>query len=499
MFDRHPRLIAFIVGAIAATGFFPLSYWSLTVIGLAVLMALTQRAPTWRAAAGRGWWWGWGHFIVSFNWIAHAFIYQDSMPHWLGWIAVVGLAAFLALYIGLACGVSWFAREKRLPFTLLFAAAWVFTEYARATVMSGFAWNPLGVAMQTNTVRLLVPYIGTYGASACAIFIAAVLRPRGMWRTVGQIAFILALSYTGWLLMQRIPMTKAATEASPLLTVVQPNIPESDRHDARTDFANLIKLMRTSGNPDPNHPRLILWPEGALSDFIEDEAWARERLAKILGPNDLLVAGGDALVYDTSGHLSAARNSFFVLNAKAEITGRYDKAHLVPGGEYLPFRTFMTKIGLSRLVPGDLDFIPGPGPQTLNVGTWGKMGGLICYEAIFSGQVVDRAHRPDFIFNPSSDAWFGDWGPPQHLAQAQMRALEEGIPIIRSTPTGISAIIDAEGVILAQQPLGTQGAIVAPLPPTHAPTVFARYGNIIPLSLAFILVLIGIALALRKR
>jgi apolipoprotein N-acyltransferase len=502
MLDRHPLLFALLAGAIAATGFFPLSYWSLTEIGLAVLMALIARAPSLRAAAARGWLWGWAHFTVNCNWIAHAFVYQDNMPQWLGYVAVVGLAAFLALYVMLASVASWWARARIIPFTLVFAAAWVFAEYLRATLFTGFAWNPIGVAMLTNTVRLVIPWIGTYGASLFAIFIAALLRPRGTGRTFAQVAFILALSFTGWLLIQYTPFDQPRVQpGTPLITVVQPDIPEQERHDARADFANLVKMMRLSVPTDPARPRLVLWPEGALSDYVEDEPWARERLAKILAPHDILIAGGDALVFDDTHQLKAARNSFFILNAKGELLGRYDKSHLVPGGEYLPMRAILSTIGLNRLVPGDLDFIPGPGPRTLDVPGFGGVGGMICYEIVFSGHVVDPSpvRRPRFIFNPSSDAWFGAWGPPQHLAQAQMRALEEGLPIVRATPTGISAVIDARGRITMALPAGAQGVLVSAIPRALPRTFFGEFGNAVPLALAMFAGAIGIALARRTR
>ena len=162
--------------------------------------------------------------------------------------------------------------------------------------------------------------------------------------------------------------------------------------------------------------------------------------------------------------------------------GRYDKAHLVPYGEYLPMRPFLSAIGLSRLAPGDLDFAPGPGPRSIALPFgWGKVGFQLCYEIIFSGEVVDRANRPDFLFNPSNDAWFGRWGPPQHLAQARLRAAEEGIPVIRSTPTGISAVVDARGDLLHALPWRQAGVIETDLPaPLPGVSLFARLGNVIP-------------------
>ena len=159
-------------------------------------------------------------------------------------------------------------------------------------------------------------------------------------------------------------------------------------------------------------------------------------------------------------------------------------------------RPILSAIGLSRLAPGDIDFWPGPGPRTLDLGAFGRIGLQICYEIIFSGQVVDRDHRPDFIFNPSNDAWFGSWGPPQHLAQARLRAIEEGLPVIRATPTGISAVVDADGRILESLPMHAAGRIDTVVPPAHAPTLFARFGNTLPVG--FALLLLALAIAFRR-
>jgi apolipoprotein N-acyltransferase len=175
------------------------------------------------------------------------------------------------------------------------------------------------------------------------------------------------------------------------------------------------------------------------------------------------------------------------------MAGRYDKAHLVPYGEYLPMRPLLSAIGLSRLAPGDVDFTPGPGPRTIDLGApWGKIGFQLCYEIVFSGHVVDERDRPEFIFNPSNDAWFGAWGPPQHLAQARLRALEEGLPVLRATPTGISAVIDADGELLKSLPWRTAGFIDTRLPPSRPPTLFARLGNVLPFLFALALVLVAV-------
>jgi apolipoprotein N-acyltransferase len=174
---------------------------------------------------------------------------------------------------------------------------------------------------------------------------------------------------------------------------------------------------------------------------------------------------------------------------------------LVPYGEYLPMRPLMSALGLSRLAPGDTDFTSGPGPRTIDLGgEWGKVGFQLCYEIIFSGQVADERHRPSFIFNPSNDAWFGRWGPPQHLAQARLRAAEEGLPVLRATPTGISAVIDARGEVVKELPWRTPGVIDAVLPPpANSATVFARFGNPLPLLLGFALLFVGIVLGRSRR
>ena len=195
-----------------------------------------------------------------------------------------------------------------------------------------------------------------------------------------------------------------------------------------------------------------------------------------------------------------AWNVVTALDSSGTIRGSYAKAHLVPYGEYLPMRALLEPLGASRLVAGSLDFFPGPGPRTLDFGALGKAGIQICYEIIFSGEVADRAHRPDYLFNPSNDGWFGAWGPPQHLAQARMRAIEEGLPVLRATTTGISAVIDADGIVRAHVPQHRAGRLDGRVPPAHAPTLFARTGNALALGWAAVLLVIAlVATATRRR
>jgi apolipoprotein N-acyltransferase len=256
----------------------------------------------------------------------------------------------------------------------------------------------------------------------------------------------------------------------------------------------------------------VLWAEGGLPDYLRpgypqawynattyaaDPALARARIGRVIGPGSLLLTGATDLVVQ-GGEVTGARNVITALEADGAIRGSYAKAHLVPYGEYLPLRAWLAPLGLSRLVSGSLDFLPGPGPRTLDLGPHGKAGLQICYEIIFSGEVTDRAHRPDYIFNPSNDGWFGAWGPPQHLAQARMRAIEEGLPVLRATTTGISAVIDADGVVQAFVPRLTAGRLDGLVPAPHAPTLFARAGNWLALGWALALLVCALVVARRR-
>lgn len=263
----------------------------------------------------------------------------------------------------------------------------------------------------------------------------------------------------------------------------------------------------------PNDRRVVFWPESGLPDYLRDgyPPWlyrlstygadpvaARQRLGRIIGPYSLLLTGAVDIVIEDGDNV-AARNSVTAVDHRGHILAGYSKAHLVPFGEYLPMRYLLEQVGLSRLVPGSFEFRPGPGPRTFDFGDWGKAGIQICYEIVFSGQVVDPRNRPDYIFNPSNDGWFGSWGPPQHLAQARLRALEEGLPVLRATTTGISAVIDADGIVRQFVPRHRAGRLDGMIPPAGEPTLFARHGNALPLLFAGLLFLVSLVAIIRPK
>jgi apolipoprotein N-acyltransferase len=515
--EARPFLSALVAGALSATGFAPLGLWPVTILSLALLLALLDRARTGRKAAALGYGYGLGQFAVGLNWIAHAFTFQDAMPHWFGYGAVILLSFYLALYPAAAALLAWRCahRSGAMALTLVLAGGWALTEYLRATLFTGFAWNPLGVIWLGTGVEAMARLIGTYGLATVAVMAggAVWMVLRGQRRLALTFAAILLfLVALGWL--QSHWSRPGQRVQAIAIRVIQPNIPQDQKYDAQAERGNFLKLAKLSGDPSPT-PRLLLWPEAAVYALLDMEPDWRTRLAALLGPGDLLLTGGDKYYFRKTnaafygqGDLLGANNSLWVLTPDARIAGRYDKSHLVPYGEYLPMRPLLSAIGLSRLVPGDMDFWPGPGPRTLGLpaGRAGgeerpplKMGVQICYEMIFSGEVVDSENRPDFLFNPSNDAWFGSWGPPQHLAQARLRAVEEAMPVIRSTPTGISAVIDASGVIADSIGADRAGRIDTFLPPSAPPTLFARFGNILPMLLALSLIFSGVALGRSKR
>lgn len=476
-----------LLGALSATGFAPLFLWPLTLIAFAIWMEAVRRAETLQSALAQGWWFGVGHFIMSNNWIATAFQYQDKLPPALGWVAVTLLAFFLGIYPMIAATLAWRAgRSHDRTFVLVFAAGWIATEWLRATMFTGYAWNPLGVMWTSQLgVARLAAWTGTYGLSGLTIVIAGAL----LWiarRNFFTGGCVIAL--TSLVALYPLP---AAMLGGPNMKIVQPNIGQQDKYNPALEARN-YELLATLTGPLQQSPRLILWPEAAIPAYLEEEEDWRRRLASLLGPRDILMTGGLAIVWQhrkqsDQRQAIAARNSLFILSPAARILGRYDKAHLVPFGEYLPMRSILSTIGLSRLAPGDLDFLPGLGPQTFEVPGFSKVGAVICYEIIFSGHVVDKANRPKILVNPSNDAWFGPSGPPQHLAQAQLRAIEEGLPIVRGTPTGISAAIDPYGRLIAVIGQNVMGAKQISMPAALPPTPFAQYGNLLPLLVALLL------------
>jgi len=497
--------VALLIGAASAFAFAPVGLWPLMPLAIAGLCELVWRSKSIKQALAIGWAFGFGQFLVALNWLPTSFTYQANMPAWLGWVALVLLSLYLAVYPALATGLAFRFKDQRpVALVLALAGAWPITEWLRGTMFTGFPWNPIGVTLVDTDVLNAATVIGTYGLTILVVFAGGMLwlLTHKEWRAAGTLlAVLLVMHFMPW------PLVRDKDRILRDIRVIQPNIGQEDKWRPGFSEEAARRLAVLSMRPGGQRPRLLLWPEAAVTDPLEDELnvdrpyaeLERQRAAALVAPPEYLLTGGIAVFSKDGRSISGAANSIFILGPGGREVDRYDKAHLVPYGEYLPMRPLLSAIGLSRLAPGDIDFASGPGPRTFALPGWGKVGFQLCYEIIFSGNVVDRRDRPDFIFNPSNDAWFGRWGPPQHLAQARLRAAEEGIPIIRSTPTGISAVIDAHGQIVKALPWQTAGVIDAQLPAPASPTPFARFGNIIPLLLGFALLLSGIVLGRTRR
>ncbi|MBD2843449.1 apolipoprotein N-acyltransferase [Erythrobacter sp. KMU-140] len=519
----RPGISSIVLGLIAACGYPPLHAWWIALPALAAFLVLLREAKSWKSAAWLGWLFGWAHLTLANNWIATAFTYQAKMPEFLGWIAVPLLCVYLAVYPALAALFTHLLTRKlsASAFGVVFAGAWIVTEWLRAWVFTGYPWPPLGLVLlgdwESAGIAAVLPWLGTYALSGLAILVAALLA----W----------AFSARRWLIGAAVSLIVATAMLLPggigdpgdsdvNYTLVQPLLLQDEINDPRKFEEQFERITRLT-LPGREQSRLVLWPESAVPDYLEegypqryydrmtaggDPVLARRRMAAVAGADATLLTGAVNLDFKEEfgiKRVETARNSVLAIDAEGEITGHYAKAHLVPYGEYLPLRPILEPLGFSRLVAGSIDYDPGPGPGTLDLGEHGKAGIQICYEIVFSGEVVDQADRPDYIFNPSNDGWFGYWGPPQHLAHARLRAIEEGLPVLRSTTTGISAVIDATGIVRQSIPMGEAEAVSGVIPAAKSPTLFSRFGNVLPLGWAAFLLFLGLAgprvLALRWR
>ena len=492
----HPKLAALALGALSALGFQPLHLWPLGLAAVGAFGWLAWQAAGVRRAFVLGWLFGLAHFTLTNNWIATAFTYQAEMPAVLGWAAVPLLSLYLAVWPALATAGAWrLARGSGLPaFALAFGALWIAAEWLRSWVFTGYSWGPLSMMLLGPWDRpgfgAALPFAGTYALSglvAClAVLLAGCVAER-RWTVLGAVSLAVA----------GVVYLPAGTgeEGIVPLTLVQPNVQQDEINDPSRFEEQFQRIAALSVPLRPQSRRLVLWPESGIPDYLRDgypqryytqmtaggdPAFARARIGQTIGPDSLLLTGAVDLeigVVDGRERAVGAYNAVTSVAPDGTLGERYSKAHLVPYGEYLPMRALLEPLGLTRLVAGSIDFVPGPGPLTFDYGDYGKAGMQICYEIVFSGEVAERGNRPDYIFNPSNDGWFGAWGPPQHLAQARMRAAEEGLPVLRSTTTGISAVIDARGVVRETIGRNVEGRIDTLIPPPAAPTWFAMLGH----------------------
>ena len=477
---------AVLAGAILALAMAPFHYWPVLLICVPLFLRLQEKVSA-RMAFALGWAFGFGYFVASLYWIGIAFLVDADQYEWLLPVAVTGLPAYLALFWGAASLGLHYLRERGMGRVLAFAVLFTIAEYLRGHLLTGFPWNAPGyAAFGLEPMAQMASLFGLWGVTFCVLWLAAapLLLLQRRW-LAGCAALMMGLAIWGWG-HYRLANEPSADVPGLHVRIVQPNVPQSDKWrtgNAGRMFTDLLSLTdrRTPEAPDgAADMNLFIWPESAVPFLLDEQLGAREAIGRLLPDAGVLLAGSlrREIVGDPGGPDDRIFNSVLALNGTGEVVGRYDKAHLVPWGEYLPLESWLAPLGLRRLVTLPGSFVAGPGPRSLALPGLPTASPLLCYEAIFPAAVVEPDNRPAFLANLTNDGWFGQsTGPHQHFDQARMRAIEEGLPLLRAANTGISGVVDPLGRVRAQTRLGEQAVVDSTLPAPGRPTLYAAWGN----------------------
>lgn len=484
---------AFALGLILATGQAPLSFTLLGLLALAGLFAIFDRAGTLRAAALTGWAGGAGYFLGGMFWIVEPFFVDPLRHGWMAPFALVLLPSGLGLFWGAAFGLAArLARDWRRLF--LAAALLAAAETARAFALTGFPWALVGYAWIDAPQMQVAAVIGPHGLTLATTLAAAmgavwIGRP---WPWLAAPAMA-ALAVAGAGIWGQARLAAPEPQATGVtLRIVQPNTEQSLKWDPAMAMTILDRLLfATAAPPEGPEPDVVIWPETAVPYLLNGSEELVADIDRIAGTAPVVFG----IVRRDGQRLF---NSLAVSTPGGTVTQVYDKHHLVPFGEYMPLGELFAAVGIHGLAASHgAGFSPGPGPLLLDLGRAGRALPLICYEAIFP-QHLFAPERPDWVLQATNDAWFGEVsGPYQHLAQARLRAVEQGLPLIRAANTGISAVIDAKGRVQARLGLGQQGYLDAALPPALPPTPYALTGDW-PVFAAMLFLALGFALPRRR-
>ncbi|MDX2287462.1 MAG: apolipoprotein N-acyltransferase [Hyphomicrobiaceae bacterium] len=491
---------AIVAGALSVLAMAPFHLWPVLILTLPVLVWLLDDPPTphvVRSAAADGWSFGFGYFLAGLFWIGEAFLVEAHIFGWLMPFAVLLMPAGLALFwagLAAAARIWWPAGVGRL---LVLAVAFGLGEYARGHLLTGFPWNTLGYALAApGPLMQAAGVVGIYGLTLLTVSISAaplvMLAERADWRTLGLVSVLpasLLLGYGVWVL----PSGPVPSVPGVALRLVQPSIPQADKWAADKQgaiFADHLALSRQNAAGEPvglAGVTAVIWPEAAMPFLPLATPVALEEIGKLLPTGTALLAGALRIENSQTGDVvepskqpkRRVYNSLLVFGVGGGLAGIYDKIHLVPFGEYLPLQSTLEAIGLEALTRLRGGFASGERPRRLlQVPGLPPVGPLICYEAIFPAAVVQGAERPGMLVNITNDGWFGETtGPYQHLHQARVRAVEEGVPVIRAANNGVSAVIDPYGRIVASLGLNLRGSLDSSLPKASPPGLYALYGD----------------------
>jgi apolipoprotein N-acyltransferase len=490
--------LALLAGALSSLAMAPFNAWPVLFLTLPVMVWQIDGAAAgrWRgvpAAALTGWCFGLGYFVPGLYWIGYAFLVDAPTFAWLMPFAILGLPAYLALFMALGFALARLFWTRDAARVIALAASLTMSEWLRGHALTGFPWNSLGYALsEPLALAQTASLIGLWGLTfltvaifaSPAVLIDGTSRGRKPW-VAPALALIVLLSMTvfGAIRLSRQP-TLMLTNTR--LRIMQPNLQQDARfnYGAKADvMKKYLTLSDRASGPQSTGVRdvnILIWPESAFPFFLTREADAMAQISDLLPKGTVLITGSVRAPDVPPGtRITRAYNSIYVIDHDSNVLSVYDKLHLVPFGEFLPFQDLMEKIGFEQLTRVQGGFIPGTRRRSMEVPGAPRMLPLICYEVVFPGHVVERGDRPGWIVNLTNDGWFGiSSGPYQHLQQARMRAIEQGLPLVRAANTGISAVIDPVGRTVASLGLGLEGVLDSGLPAAIPPTAYARAGDI---------------------
>ncbi len=480
---------------------FPVLVWLIDGVGSPAKSVPGENMKNWArglfSAASLGWFFGFGYFLAGLYWVGAAFLVEAEKFALLMPIAVILLPAGLALFHALGVALAYMLWSNGSARIVALAVGLTIGEWLRGHILTGLPWNLIGYALTGyDNLMQITSVIGVDGLTFIAILIAASPSALG---TLGAISFRVrvfpmifsCLVLAGIWIYGAQRLSEKALQFAPQvrLRIVQPNIAQSEKWKPENRSAIFSRLLtmsdeatspETAGIRDVTH---VIWPETAVPFLLDEAPDARAAIAALLPQGTSLITGSVRRETGNSDNGiptgQAIFNSIMMFDDQAQISAVYDKVHLVPFGEYLPFRDLLSRLGFSQLTQLRTGFGSGQGRRTYVVGDAPGFAPLICYEIIFSGAVTSKELRPEWILNLTNDAWFGDTiGPYQHFRQVRVRAVEEGLPIVRAANTGISAVIDPFGRVLNQIFVNKAGVIDSRLPVSLSPTYFVLYGPV---------------------
>jgi apolipoprotein N-acyltransferase len=472
---KHYYLASFILGLLSSFAFAPHFLFWLLIPAFSGLLFFIDRVNNKKQAFWSGWWFGWGHFITGLFWIHHALLVDTTRFAWLIPFAVLGLPAILALYMGFAALITYLIPAKKWHKVLCFAIIWVGCEYLRSYLFTGFPWNLIGYSLAfSDNLLQFASITGIYGLSIIVVIFSAMpytlMHGKAGVKPVIFSCILLGVIFVfGYIRLNGAQIHNHDV----FIRIVQSNIKQDLKWDDKLllqHFQSHIDLSKTKSERKIDY---IIWPESAFA-FPIGTPGLLTRLKEVSPEHGALITGSTRV--EQVSNSFKWWNSIHAINREGEIIAGYDKVHLLPFGEYVPFRSLLP---VEKIVPGIADCTAGKKYVTLNIDKkLPSFSPQICYEILFPDNLKNLKFD-QWILNVTNDGWFGiSAGPHQHFAMARLRAVEQGIPLIRAANTGISAIINAYGQVIAKLNLGNKGVIDGYLPKALTePTLYSKYGD----------------------